>query len=89
MKIVRYINASGHTKHGVLQADGSALPLRHDLFTSRETESTPESISQLLAPLDPRVIFCIGLNYRKHAEEGKQAPPQHPVHVVVPLAHAA
>ena len=79
MKIVRYINASGHTKHGVLQADGSALPLRHDLFTSRETESTPESISQLLAPLDPRVIFCIGLNYRKHAEEGKQPTPPFPV----------
>ena len=58
MKIVRYLNASGHTKHGALQPDGTALPLVHDLFTSRETASAPEAISQLLAPLDPRVIVC-------------------------------
>ena len=79
MKIVRYLNATGQTRHGVLQPDGTALPLVHDLFTSRETASATEAISQLLAPLDPRVIFCIGLNYRKHAAEGKQPIPPYPV----------
>jgi 2-keto-4-pentenoate hydratase/2-oxohepta-3-ene-1,7-dioic acid hydratase in catechol pathway len=32
-----------------------------------------------MAPLDPRAILCIGLNYRKHAEETKAALPEHPV----------
>lgn len=34
---------------------------------------------KLLAPLAPTAIFCIGLNYRKHAEESNAAIPQYPV----------
>ena len=34
---------------------------------------------KLLAPLDPRAILCIGLNYRRHAEETGAAIPQYPV----------
>jgi 2-keto-4-pentenoate hydratase/2-oxohepta-3-ene-1,7-dioic acid hydratase in catechol pathway len=33
----------------------------------------------LLAPVQPTAILCIGLNYRKHAEEGKAKIPQYPV----------
>jgi 2-keto-4-pentenoate hydratase/2-oxohepta-3-ene-1,7-dioic acid hydratase in catechol pathway len=35
--------------------------------------------ASLLAPVDPRAIICIGLNYRKHAEETKAKIPEHPV----------
>ncbi len=34
---------------------------------------------KLLAPLQPVDILCIGLNYRRHAEEGKAAIPENPV----------
>lgn len=33
----------------------------------------------LLAPIVPRAILCIGLNYRRHAEEMKARIPQWPV----------
>jgi 2-keto-4-pentenoate hydratase/2-oxohepta-3-ene-1,7-dioic acid hydratase in catechol pathway len=35
--------------------------------------------TKLLAPIQPSSILCIGLNYRRHAEEGRQAIPEHPV----------
>lgn len=34
---------------------------------------------RLLAPLDPPNIICIGLNYRKHAEESGAKLPERPV----------
>lgn len=34
---------------------------------------------RFLPPIDPRVIFAIGLNYRAHAEEMGKALPDHPV----------
>ena len=33
----------------------------------------------LLAPVEPRTIYGIGLNYRKHAEETGAKIPQHPI----------
>jgi len=34
---------------------------------------------KVLAPIEPRVILCIGLNYRKHAEETGAKIPEWPV----------
>jgi 2-keto-4-pentenoate hydratase/2-oxohepta-3-ene-1,7-dioic acid hydratase in catechol pathway len=34
---------------------------------------------KILAPIEPRVILCIGLNYRKHAEETGAKIPEWPV----------
>ena len=34
---------------------------------------------ELLAPLIPSSIICIGLNYRKHAEESGAKLPEHPI----------
>jgi len=36
-------------------------------------------VEKLLAPIAPVAFFCIGLNYRRHAEEGKAPIPQFPV----------
>ena len=33
----------------------------------------------MLAPLEPTVVFCVGLNYRRHAEETKAEIPKYPV----------
>lgn len=40
---------------------------------------TPAKVKKLLAPLSPTQILCIGLNYRKHAEETGASIPQYPV----------
>jgi hypothetical protein len=36
-------------------------------------------VTKVLAPLEPRDIICIGLNYRKHAMEGNLPIPEFPV----------
>ena len=80
MKIIRYQNAAGEIRFGALQADGTALPfLEQDLFGSRATALGAEHVVQLLAPLEPPSILCIGLNYRQHAAEGNQPIPPFPV----------
>ncbi len=80
MKIIRYENSHGQMRFGALQPDGQALPfLDQDLFGSRATADTAESVVRLLAPLEPPSILCIGLNYRQHAAEGNQPIPPFPV----------
>ncbi len=54
--------------------------LQGDLFGDYRTGpaiTVPDS--PRLAPVEPPVIFCIGLNYRAHAAEMGLAEPEHPV----------
>lgn len=78
MKLVRYQTPSGGISYGhlrgevVLELDGE--PLGPHLATER-----PAQVAKVLAPIVPPAIFCIGLNYRKHAEETGAKLPEHPV----------
>lgn len=78
MKIARLKLSDDSTCHAEVQTDGSFRRLEGCLYDSPTvTESTVEG--ELLAPINPVDILCIGLNYRRHAEEGKQAIPENPV----------
>lgn len=79
MKIVRFQDAEGHIRFGALQEDGSTLRLEGDLFDHPKVTDEKVEITRLLAPVQPTALFCIGLNYRKHAEEGGKPVPEHPV----------
>lgn len=79
MKIIRYRDAQGHVHHGKQHADGSVTRLDGDLFGDLRDTGSKADVAKLLAPLAPADIVCIGLNYRKHAEEGGQAIPEYPV----------
>jgi 2-keto-4-pentenoate hydratase/2-oxohepta-3-ene-1,7-dioic acid hydratase in catechol pathway len=79
MKICRIQLSSGDTCYAAHQADGSYERLNGDLFGGLKSSGQIVSASRLLAPLEPSAVLCIGLNYRKHAEEGKQAIPANPV----------
>jgi len=50
-------------------------------ISCREYKITNERIEvlSLLAPIEPKTIYCIGLNYRKHAEETGAKIPGHPI----------
>jgi 2-keto-4-pentenoate hydratase/2-oxohepta-3-ene-1,7-dioic acid hydratase in catechol pathway len=50
-----------------------------DLYTKIEDTGDAAQIDQLLAPIAATDILCIGLNYQKHADEGKMAAPEHPI----------
>lgn len=79
MKIIRYQDQAGQIVYGQLLADGSAMRLEGNIFGEMYDTGEPARIDKLLAPLEPRDIICIGLNYRKHAAEGNQAIPEWPV----------
>lgn len=79
MKLIRYADPSGAIRHASQQADGSALEIDGDIYGQFTVSNRRAKVARLLAPVDPRAILCIGLNYRKHAEEGKSPIPQWPV----------
>ena len=79
MKIVRFVDQNGATQHGVQHADGSTTVLAGDLVGDHHDTGEAATIAKLLAPIAPVDIVCIGLNYRKHADEGNQPIPEYPI----------
>lgn len=79
MKLVRILDSQGVEQHGVLHSDQTVTRLEGDYFGDCRDTGQPLSVGRWLAPLKPVDIICIGLNYRKHAEEGKQPIPEQPV----------
>ena len=78
MKIVRFL--AGGTEHlGSLHHDGRVTLLEGELFGSLRDTGRPVTVDKLLAPLEPRDILCVGLNYTRHAAESGAEPPAHPV----------
>ncbi|MFM8804989.1 MAG: fumarylacetoacetate hydrolase family protein, partial [Planctomycetia bacterium] len=78
MKITRFL-AAGREHYGRLHDDGRTTLLEGDLFAGLRDTGTPVTVEKLLAPLVPRDILCVGLNYRQHAAESNAEPPAHPV----------
>ena len=79
MKITRFTDNSGQVRYGAVQPDGAVLLLEGDLYIGLHETGKPVQVHKWLAPLDPPVVYCIGLNYRRHADEGGQAYPEYPV----------
>lgn len=65
--------------YAALQSDGSAREIAGDLFSELRVTDRVVSTGKLLAPLIPVNILAIGLNYRKHAEEGGRGVPERPM----------
>ncbi|HYR59137.1 MAG TPA: fumarylacetoacetate hydrolase family protein [Chthoniobacteraceae bacterium] len=79
MKIIRYQSATGETGYAQQLADGTATKLRGEIFTGFTATDEPADVAKLLAPLEPRALLCIGLNYRQHAAETNAPLPAFPV----------
>lgn len=79
MKIIRYQDSKGAAHYGRLHADGGETRLEGDALGSLSDTGERADRAKLLAPIVPRDILCIGLNYRRHAAEGNQAIPEFPV----------
>jgi 2-keto-4-pentenoate hydratase/2-oxohepta-3-ene-1,7-dioic acid hydratase in catechol pathway len=78
MRIIRFL--SGGEVHFGQPIDGqSARLIEGDLFAPHRLTDRQVRIDKLLAPLIPTDILCIGLNYRKHAEEGGSSIPVNPM----------
>ncbi len=79
MKLVRVLCDSNLVQYGVQHDDGTVTRLDGDPFADFSDSGTPVEAKKLLAPVQPAAILCIGLNYRKHAEESGKPLPEHPV----------
>lgn len=79
MRIIRYENPQGSIHYASQQPDGCSLRIDGDIFGAYEVSEEAAQITKLLAPVAPTAIFCIGLNYRRHAAEGGSPIPEYPV----------
>ena len=79
MKIVRYENAKGEVGYAEQRSDGSYARIAGDIFGRFAARDEKVVVTRLLAPVTPPAIFCIGLNYRHHAQEAGMQVPECPV----------
>lgn len=79
MKIVRYREKSGSPVWAALHADGTAHRIEGDLYGEWRVTDEIVHPGELLAPVQPTAILCIGLNYRHHAAESGAPIPEFPV----------
>ncbi len=79
MKFLRY-SQHGRPAYGLLEGE-QVSHLEGDIFTNwqRSGKTLPLAELELLAPVQPAAIFCIGKNYRAHAEEFGGPPPERPI----------
>jgi 2-keto-4-pentenoate hydratase/2-oxohepta-3-ene-1,7-dioic acid hydratase in catechol pathway len=78
MKIIRHLTPQGPA-HAALQPDGRVHRIEGDLFGDFRVLKDIVKPGKLLAPVAPVNILAIGMNYRKHAEEGGRKVPDRPV----------
>ncbi len=79
MKIVRYLS-EGTPRYGIIEGD-RLHPCDGDPFTQLVRHSPTLDLAgvRLLPPVTPPNIICLGLNYRKHAEETGLELPKEPL----------
>ena len=78
MRIIRYLSPDG-IRFACERHGDSCLDIEGDIFQDFEVTDRKSTIVKILAPIEPRVILCIGLNYRKLAEATGSKFPEHPV----------
>jgi 2-keto-4-pentenoate hydratase/2-oxohepta-3-ene-1,7-dioic acid hydratase in catechol pathway len=88
MRIVRFEDPAGQRRAGVERQPGIAEVFETDSPLAITTESTggQARIERRLAPVAPTNIYCIGLNYRRHARETGQDLPEQPVVFMKPTS---
>jgi 2-keto-4-pentenoate hydratase/2-oxohepta-3-ene-1,7-dioic acid hydratase in catechol pathway len=79
MKIIRYLDIHGKINLAAQQPDGTSREIEGDLLGSYRVTDRQADVHKLLAPVVPVSILCIGLNYRRHASEGKSPIPKWPI----------
>lgn len=79
MRITRYLTPRDGIQTGEDLGNGTARRLRPRPGGGHEPAGPVDTILRRLAPVVPTQILCIGLNYRRHAEETGARIPQHPV----------
>jgi len=91
-RLIRFLDATGAIRHGEPVDDtlSEAAVFAGDPLSGLTRTAEVLPVAKLLAPVNPPNILCIGLNYRRHAEESGMALPERPLLFLKPtstLAH--
>jgi len=79
MRLLRFLGEDNQVRFGREHEDGRVTLLEGAVFGKFSDTGKLVKVKKLLAPIEPVAVLCIGLNYRKHAEEGGAKIPEHPV----------
>ena len=79
MKVIRCIDQTGEVVTAAIEADGRARKIEGDLYGDYTITKTVVEVQEQLAPIVPKAILCVGLNYRRHAEETGAELPRYPI----------
>lgn len=79
MRLVRVLTCDRKKVWGVEAEDGTIRQLRGLPGSPDARPGRRIQIRKRLAPVEAQVIFCIGLNYRRHAAETGAPIPEYPV----------
>lgn len=81
VRICRFLDKAGHVQFGYERGEGTFLLKLEDgdLYGRRVPTDTQAQLVKRLAPVVPTQIICIGLNYRRHAEETGASMPERPI----------
>jgi 2-keto-4-pentenoate hydratase/2-oxohepta-3-ene-1,7-dioic acid hydratase in catechol pathway len=84
MRVIRFLSDDGKVYLG--EEDGSVLD--GEITGTLTPTGEKKAVAKILAPLLPTDIYCIGLNYRLHAEESGVDPDTipHPVTFMKPVS---
>ena len=79
MKLLRFQDSDGAVHYGEWVDEMSARLVEKTTGETYEVTDRVARIEKLLAPIEPPSILCVGLNYRRHAEEMGARLPEYPV----------
>ena len=79
MKIIRYEDASGKIHYAAEQDGGSYLRIEGEPFVGFQVTKEPAKVQKILAPVIPTMVWCIGQNYHRHADEVGMGVTEYPV----------
>ncbi len=79
MHIIRFLDPRGTENYGQRIDSKTARRIDGDVLGAFKVTGEIVQVSKLLAPIAARAILCIGLNYRRHAEETGSKIPEFPV----------
>ncbi len=86
MKIARF-NLNGEIRFGSITSDQVSLFVGNPLESKALSgEVVPVAQVQLLAPVSPSKVICIGMNYAAHAAEISQDVPDEPLMFFKPIS---
>jgi len=79
MKIIRHLDSQNAIRLAGSSDGKHYFRLEGSLLGPHALTQEPADIRKLLAPLEPVQTLCVGLNYKKHADEIKLRYPEFPV----------